>query len=156
MQPQIKIKIADDTITIDAPYSATNNDIYRQKNGKYARNIGWQFPDCRPVRKMLFELFGWQEGCGVKEVELTTEDVQHEYVESRDGNTAELLYKGYVIATRQGRDYKAQIPDGVIIDEGGFPDSGGSVKHPSVVPLTGTTFVVAIYDGWDKNEGADK
>lgn len=148
MKPQVKITVQDDTITLDAPYSAVNNEIYRNKSGKYKKGVGWVFPDCRPVRKMLFDLFQWIEGCGIKTLGIADVDCEHHYVRSQWGNSAEYLYKGYVIATRKGRDARAQIPeDGVIIDEGGFPASGGSVKNPSVFPDTGSTFILAVFDG---------
>lgn len=49
---------------------------------------------------------------------------------------------GRLIAERYSRDSTVKLGDGVVILSGGFSDSGGSVKNPSIKPLDGTVLEI--------------
>jgi len=61
-------------------------------------------------------------------------------VGGRDGHTLSL--GGRTLVRRKGRDYRVALGDGVVVLEGGFPSSGGSVKNPRVNAHDGTVLEV--------------
>lgn len=49
---------------------------------------------------------------------------------------------GREVASRASRDYGVRLGEGVVVLEGGFPASGGSVKNPALSPRPGTVLEV--------------
>jgi hypothetical protein len=118
---QTTITPLDNKITVSGPYSEENNRVWRELGGKFG-NGSWTLPDTGTSRARLAELFGSKS----EEVSVL---VPYDRIPVK-GATCQI--GGYVLASRRGRDYRVQMPDGVSLAAGTFRSSGGSVKNPSV------------------------
>jgi antitoxin component HigA of HigAB toxin-antitoxin module len=117
---QIEIEVTESGVSVTGPYSESNNTVYRSLGGKFAGGH-WTLPDNQTTRETLAELFG-------------TKSEIVEVLVPRDATTGGKIAQigGYVLASRRGRDYRVEMPDGVSLAAGHFRSSGGSVKNPSV------------------------
>jgi len=123
MKTQVIITIIKDELCINAPYSAVNNKIYREKGGRFnQRKSVWEFASTSTTEKMISELFGNVNDLVEATVKMDQIDIQG----------AEWHIGGYKLASRRGRDYLVEIPTGVQLKNGSFPSSGGSMKNPQV------------------------
>ena len=117
---QTQITVADGAIIIAGPYSPDNNQDYRECGGKF-RDGAWRLPDNPSSRGTVAALFGERSD----EVEVLVPAAL-----VSDGPVVQ--FRGYVLASRGGRDWRVRMPDGVSLEAGGFSGFGGSVKHPRV------------------------
>jgi len=123
MNIQIKIEETEQSIKLYAPYSPANNKFYKEAGGKWDKDSSaWVFPKTEATQKMLAELFGAPS-------EIVTAKVEYKDIE-----VFENFWQvgGYVIASRRGRDYPAQVATGIQTTAGTFKRSCGSVKNPKV------------------------
>ena len=123
MNIQIKIEETEQSIKLYAPYSLSNNKDYKSRGGKWDKDSSvWEFPKTEATQKMFAELFGAPS-------EIVTAKVEYKDIE-----VFENFWQigGYVIASRRGRDYPAQVATGVQTTAGTFKRICGSVKNPAV------------------------
>jgi hypothetical protein len=120
MKTQINITTTKEFISIMAPFSETNNTRFRSKGGKFDRASGaWVFPVTSAVTSLITTLWG-----------MPSQLVRIKVDDSQITGSAEWMIGGYKLACRRHRDRAVEMPTGVQVEEGGFTDTGGSVKHP--------------------------
>lgn len=139
MKMQVRIEETEDNIKVVAPYSPTNNKVYKETDGKWdAAASAWVFPKTEATQRMLAELFGAQ-----------SEIVTAKLVGAKDITICDNFWQvgGYVIASRRGRDNPVNVADGVQVTAGTFRAFCGSVKHPAVGYLgqDGLAFTLVCY-----------
>lgn len=112
-----------------------------------AKNIGgrwnstrkqWTFDarDESAVRDLAREIYGTD---GSQAADLVTIRVGVD----RDADSSDTWFAyGRQIAHRRGRDEQVRLGEGVVIVEGGFPRSGGSVKYPQLRAESGTVLEI--------------
>lgn len=143
MKTQFSIEKTEGRIRLTAPYSASNNEIYRSRGGKFSDGA-WVFDDTPAVETMLDELFGNGPLCRA-ELDLTNQVEtwrDRERPVKNPGN--ELKLEGYVLASRRGRDSRVETPDGVQLYRGAWRSSGGSVKNPCPTWEDGTVLHAVV------------
>lgn len=123
MRTQVDITITESSITIGGPFCAKNNAKYRSACGRFTGGV-WAFPNTKPGRSVVEELFGCSEELTAVKVRLHDNRV---WVQDGQAGIA-----GYVIAERRSRDNAVRLADGVTLTEGRFLGSGGSAKSPRV------------------------
>jgi hypothetical protein len=133
MKTQISITTTKESISIMAPFSETNNKCFRSKGGKFDRPAGaWVFPVTPAVTDLITTLWGQP-----------SQLVRIRVDESQITGGSEWMIGGYKLACRRHRDRAVEMPTGVRVEEGGWTDSGGSMKHPK--PLCeGDSFALSI------------
>lgn len=120
MRTQIAITNSKESINIMAPYSETNNKRFRGKGGKFDRQTGaWVFPVTPAVTELITTLWG-----------IPSQLVRIRVDKSQITGSNEWMIGGYKLACRRHRDRAVEMPAGVQVEEGGWADSGGSMKHP--------------------------
>ena len=129
MKTQINLSVVGDSIRITSPYSSANIDLFRSLAGKFSGGV-WSVPSTAESVAKLQDVFGRPS-----ELVRVSVPVDATKVVARDG---QLQIGGYLLANRRGRDYRAEMPEGVAVVSGGFTKSGGSVKNPRVSPEPGT------------------
>jgi hypothetical protein len=137
MSVQIRIGTETGRVYVKSPYNKAFVERARELNGKWVASTSeWGFDgrDEQRVRDLCIELYGTD---GRTQTNLVTLRVA---LGSRDGSDISL--GGRSLVRRKGRDYRAELGEGVIVLEGGFPSSGGSVKNPRVAPHDGTVLEV--------------
>jgi hypothetical protein len=128
---QIEITSQGGTVSISAPYSESNNEIFRSRGGKFDRDSSsWTFSDSPSVAAMVSDLFG--DDSSLVTVSLQGSDLtQYGQGQFREvGNQWKL--GGYVIGSRRFRDSRVESPEGVTLFEGNWESRGGSQKSPRV------------------------
>lgn len=128
-----------DGIAAQTPYHPDLPSKFRALGGKWHPNAGvWTFDvrDEARVRAVVESIFGPLESSGRLVTLRWTIDGRH--------NPARLA--GRIIAERRGRDARVQLGAGVVVIEGEFPRSGGSVKHPGLGLGSGQVVVVEVRD----------
>ena len=124
-------------IKLQSPYHPELPSKAKRIGGKWSSEYrAWYFDkrDEERVRQLAQEIYGTR-GEGEK-VDVVTVRVNLDNVEGAKGSS--LFLFGHEIASRKYRDSKVRLGRGVIILEGGFPDSGGSNRNPSLEPEKGT------------------
>ena len=120
MKTLISITTIKESISIMAPFSETNNKRFRSKGGKFDRPSGaWVFPVTPAVTDLITTLWG-----------IPSQLVRIRVDKSQITGSNEWMIGGYKLACRRHRDRAVEMPAGVQIEEGGWTDSGGSMKHP--------------------------
>lgn len=120
MKTQISITTTKESISIIAPFAETNNKRFRSKGGKFDRPSGaWVFPVTPAVTELITTLWG-----------LPSQLVRIRVDNSQITGSSEWMIGGYKLACRRHRDRAVEMPAGVRVEEGGWTDSGGSMKHP--------------------------
>lgn len=146
MKTQINITQNNKQISINAPYSATNNVIYRSRGGKFSKDTSaWVFAKSQAVETMITDL--WGKDSALVQVEISGEDDQIEKTKN------EWMLKGYKIASRRGRDCRVETPEGVQLAQGIWERSGGSVKNPRVGSASGLVLHVVVRRSFAEREG---
>lgn len=141
----IRIRIGTQTgrVFVKSPYHAGFVTEARKLNGKWVNTeeFGgeWAFDgrDEQRVRDLCIRLYGTD---GRTQASLVTLRVT---LGSWDGS--DITLGGRSLVRRKGRDYRVELGDGVVVLEGGFPSSGGSVKNPRVDARDGTVLEVRDY-----------
>lgn len=135
----IKVKRIYGKISVEAPYNADFVQRARMIRGRWdPNNKVWTFPaECADVvRETLRAVYG-EDGSECKRVNVrvtVTDDLS-------EGES--MVFCGWNLCRRFGRDSAVKMADGVALISGGFPSSGGSAKYPRCYPDPGT--VVMIY-----------
>lgn len=142
MTCQVEIKVSKWSIHIKSPYNERMIKKYRARGGEYRKDEGeWLLPRLDPSYELLKEEFNWVPDCSVTQLIVSVDD------EGVIDDGAAVYYKGYVLATRSGRDSYVKTYDGVVAD-GDYKSSGGSARYPSVMDgATVTSWNVMVYDG---------
>lgn len=142
----VKITVAGKTVSVSSPYHAGFVADARAMNGKWNSGaVAWVF-DARlesRVRESCLTHYGTD---GAQSVPLVTMQLK-----ARDAagdcpwdNGSQWLLAGRVLLSRPGRDSAVSIGDGVSLDCGSLPKSGGSAKYPMVEASEDT--VLRVFD----------
>jgi hypothetical protein len=135
----VHVTVADNTVTLTAPYNPDLPARARALGGKFERATkAWRF-DARDegrVRELARDIYG-TDG---RPAETVT--VRVHLVNWHRENTIYLF--GREIATRRTRDSPVQLGQGVVLIQGGFASRGGSGTYPELEPEPGT--VVEVRD----------
>lgn len=109
--------------------------------GGYFRGGTWFFDlrDEQRVRDLVKAVYG-TDGSDVDQPTVTVRVDAYALIGTR--SCAELRLAGRSLVSRRARDSRVQLGTGVIVAEGSFPSSGGSVKSPSLFPKAGTVLEV--------------
>lgn len=130
----IRIDIEGGWAYLTAPYNPEANSGYRGLGGRWdSGRKAWRFEarDAGRVRELLRKYFG-RDDQPVRVV-----DVRVVLGEVADWREQEAWFAGRRIARRPHRDSAVQLGAGVIIHQGEFEESGGSVKYPDLGNLDG-------------------
>jgi hypothetical protein len=122
------------------PYNAAFVTLARELNGRWlAADKVWRFDarDEARIRDICLELFGTDGAVSVPMVA-----VRVRLDEMREPSDGAMDLGGRPLCRRLARDGKVRLGDGVIVVEGGFTKSSGSVKHPGVGARKGTILEV--------------
>lgn len=134
----ITIETAGNHAYLVAPYSPAANDDYKATGGRWDRDRrAWRFDvrDIEKVRAVVREHFGYDDQA--------TEGVDVRVTLSGTyGRGAECRYFGRVLAERTERDRPVRLGRDVVLAEGRFERSAGSVKSPAVGDVDGIVLEV--------------
>lgn len=127
--PEITVTTTDKTTTVHAPYHPDLPRPARAIGGDHKGNGKWVFDqrDDQRVRDLLTEVYGTDGTPG-----------QTVTVKYHLGNATGHIRRpehwrfGRAIATRKHRDDPVRLGTGVILLQGGFTASAGSVKNPDL------------------------
>lgn len=125
--------------TLTSPYHPDLPAQARKLGGRFDRaSKAWAFDarDEQRVRDLATKIYGTD---GSTAVELVT---VHLDLDKIPGDDQSLWVAGREIARRPGRDYSVKLGENVVILEGGFPGSGGSMKYPALEARDGTILEV--------------
>ena len=154
---QIRVYVKDSKVYSVTPYSTDFVTEAKKLNGKWdSAAKAWVFDerDGERVREICRKIYG-TDGATI-DLELVTVRLHMDKI-STDYDKLELF--GRSICRRSYRDSSVKLDSSVIIVEGGFPDTGGSAKNPSLSTRTGTILEVrdvpkSIIKSEDFQEGA--
>lgn len=125
---QITITQTDGRIITSTPYTPDWAPAAKRIGGKWQPDTKtWSFDarDEAAVKALLGEHYGWIDGdTETVDLRLTIED--HHSI------TNPLRIAGRMIARRPARDAEVRLADGVVIIDGSFGSSGGSVRNPDL------------------------
>jgi hypothetical protein len=135
-----KSKSGKSRVYATTPYHPEFPAAAKRLGGRWsAAQKSWSFDgrDEAKVRELVREIYGTDDSA---EADLVT--VRYT-VTAHDAGRAELYVCGRQVARRAGRDWVVKLGDGVVVVDGGFPSSGGSMKYPTIM---GTDTVVEVRD----------
>lgn len=139
----MKVTVKDDKVIVESDYSSEFVKGARKLNGKWIGSA-WSF-DARNedrVRKLLLEVYG-EDGTGKKADTVTVQLDLSKFENNHVGSyIREVELFGRVLVRRPGRDRDVMLHKSVIIVEGGFPGSGGSMNNPRLNTEEGTVLEV--------------
>lgn len=125
----IDIQVDGDKLFLTAPYNPAANGSYKDLGARWdAGRKAWRFAarDIDMVRAALHRHFGYDD----RPVEVV--DVRINASECFDENNQAWVFGGRRIVHRPGRDEDVRLGEGVLLLEGRFPGSGGSMKYPRI------------------------
>jgi hypothetical protein len=125
----VRVERSGDRVTVIAPYHPQFPASARQAGGRWdAAGKRWSFDarDEERVREICRSIYGTDGS-----VEAATVTIRYRVTDSADNP---LWYAGRLIVERRGRDEAVRLGDGVVIIEGRFASSGGSMKYPRLEP----------------------
>lgn len=141
----MKVIVKDEKIVVESDYSNKFVEGAKKLNGKWTGSA-WSF-DVRNedrVRKLLLDVYG-EDGTEKKANTVTVQLNLNKYEDNHtSGYVREVELFGRVLVRRPSRDREVKLHDSVIIIEGGFPSTGGSMKNPRLETNEGT--VIEIKD----------
>lgn len=119
---------AGDKIAVTSPYDAGFVAGARALHGAFANGV-WTFDgrDLDRIRALCMEVYG-TTGETAAESDVVT--VRVTLTEYPHGAERDFRLAGRRLAWRPGRDSRVLLGDGVVVIDGAFPSSGGSVKNP--------------------------
>lgn len=135
----VKMKSGAEKLELKAPFYPTFPKAARELGGTWSESgQAWYFDprDESRVRDLCRETYGTD---GLEEPDLV--DVRVALDEYHDDYRSIWRY-GRLLAKRPYRDSSVRLGEGVIVVEGGFPSSGGSMKHPRLETREGTVLEV--------------
>lgn len=138
----VQITTKDGKTTLASPYHPDLPAAARKIGGKSQKNAAgkhtaWEFDarDEARVRALATEIYGTD---GSTAVELVTVRLDMDQL----SEAPDCWFAGRRVARRPGRDDDVRLGDGVIVIEGGFAGSAGSVKYPRLGAKPGTILEV--------------
>jgi len=141
----VTISTVANQLVVTAPYNPAFPPEAKTLGGKWsARDKAWVFDarDEERVRELVRSKYG-SDGSDSDEPGVTVRVVLHEL--DRDArNQQTVALAGQIIAERRSRDEAVRLPRGVVLIEGQFQGSGGSVRYPALDKLDGV--VVEVRD----------
>jgi hypothetical protein len=128
-------KLENGQLSVKSPFNKKFVEFARSRNGRWTGEE-WVFDprDEKALREHLM-LYYATDGENVA----PTCTIRWE-LQALDG--AEINLGGRMCARRRGRDYRVELGEGVVVLQGGFPASGGSVKNPRVDPNDDTVLEI--------------
>lgn len=141
-ETDIHIEVKAGSLYLTAPYNPAANTDYKDLGARWDRDRrSWKFAarDLERVREICRSHFGYDD----RPVE--TVDVRVTLVGSYgrgDSSTAELVMFDRVLASRGSRDARVQLGRDVILIEGEFEDSAGSVRYAAIGDVDGIVLEV--------------
>ncbi len=137
----IKVTVKEGIIEVESPYNKEFIEFARMRKAIWDRqNKVWQFDprDEFAVRSTLVDVYGTDDYENCEKV-----DVRIDLDKYEKGHLGQRLFAlGRELAYRKGRDWYVDIGEGVAVVKGGFPDQGGSMKHPDLDAWSGTVLEV--------------
>lgn len=124
------IDIVDDRALLTAPFNAKVAPRARKIGGRWdATSRVWRFNarDIDRVRKITRDVYG-VDGTPDQAADLV--DVRVPCL--RFAREPEIVVAGRTVGRRRERDHDVELVDDVIVVEGGFATSGGSVQNPRI------------------------
>jgi hypothetical protein len=123
MKPQISIVVTLDEIAISSPFSHSNNEVFREKGGRWdAKSREWIFERTPATEQMIKELFG--EPSQLVNARVPLGQIEERYNQWKIG--------GYVVANRYKHDSPVETPLGVQLEKGHWQKTGGTTTEPRV------------------------
>lgn len=135
MEYEISLTESSGALFLRAPFNPEANTDYRNIGGKWKEeHRAWRFDvrDRDRLREILRTHFGRDDRPVLKSV-----TARVDLDEAASGYRPEIRMFGRVIAARLHRDAPVRLGDGVILIDGKFSSSGGSVRNPEVGALEG-------------------
>lgn len=124
-------------LVVTTPHSETWNVRANELKGRWSRERNARIFNCvheALVRQALVTIFG-TDGTGPSaEPRLARIDVAMIMAVRANYRQQECVIAGRTVAKRRGRDMYPTLGEGVILAEGGFDGSGGSVRYPELSP----------------------
>jgi hypothetical protein len=137
MTDQITTEAGDTSYAVVAPYDPTFVAGAKRLHGKWdAARKAWSFDlrDREAVNAILADIYGWSPEATCETV--TVRISLGALCGSREA--PELRIAGRRVAWRPGRDEPVRTAENVRIVSGEFPRSGGSMRFPTLNPVSGT------------------
>jgi excisionase family DNA binding protein len=134
----IKITTEGTKTTLTSPYHPDLPAAARKLGGRFdGATKAWKFDarDESRVRDLARQVYGTD---GDTAIELVTVRLDLD----RLSDAPNLWFAGREVARRPGRDDSVRLGENVIVIEGGFAGSGGSMKYPRLVAKDGTILEV--------------
>jgi len=121
----MKITTENNKLVVRSPYHPDFVTGARKLNGKW-NDVAWLFDtrDEQRVRSLMVKVYG-TDGSPVETKDITV-------IVNAHTNNPYFDY-GRMIVERRGRDASVKLGDGVVILEGDFPRSCGSMKYPGLL-----------------------
>lgn len=138
----VRVSVQDDRALLSAPYHPSLPPKAKSIGGRWdSASRVWTFDarDADRVRELARAIYG-TDGSSTRTVTVRVQ------LDSRihDGQTIYLF--GREIASRRTRDERVRLGDGVIVVEGQFPRSGGTMRYPAVFGHGADPVTVEIRD----------
>lgn len=126
---RVSIAATGDKIAVTSPYDAGFVAGARALHGAFANGV-WTFDgrDIDRIRALCMEVYGTTGETAAAESDVVT--VRVTLTEYPHGAERDFRLAGRRLAWRPGRDSRVLLGDGVVVLDGAFPSSGGSVKNP--------------------------
>lgn len=138
------IKLGDERkIKVVAPYHPYFPIAARKLGGRWSgEQRAWYFDprDADDVHQLVLRIYGYDPLAEKQDLVTARVTLSREKLNLPLGSQFFLF--GREIAFRLGRDSAVQLGEGVVVLSGGFPRSGGSMKHPSLETEDGTVIEV--------------
>ena len=135
-QPIWTTEVVGDSVIVKSPYHPSLPEEFKKINGRWdpSRNV-WVIPARYKdkVESVLTERLGANDEERV-DMRIKTDGLDLEHTTS--------FRIGQYSISRPSRDWSVRKSDNIAIIEGGFPQSGGSMKHPRLEPLPGTVLEI--------------
>lgn len=130
---EVEVVVSGKTVTVKAPFSPDFPAPARDAGGNWNGDV-WTFDvrDESRVRALCREIYG-TDGAVAETVTVRTSNIPWDKT---------MFAYGRRVAHRPSRDERVRLGEGVVIIEGGFPPSGGSVKNPRLDPEQGTVLEI--------------
>lgn len=143
MATEVGIKIVGDRVALCSPYNPALPPKAKLLGGRWdSVQRVWTFDarDESRVRELAKTVYGTD---GAPDTRTVT--VRVVLGPSTNGGDSIYLF-GREIASRPGRDLPVRLGNGVIVVDGHFPESGGSMKYPSIFGKNEAAVTVEIRD----------
>jgi hypothetical protein len=138
--PKVKVVIEGGKIIVKSPYHESFPPGAKKLGGKWDGKV-WRFDSRleREVRDLVIRIYGWDGTYPVRvaDARVILDRLPEDWRWDRS-----LWLLGRELARRPGRDAEVKLGDGVVVEAGGFPSSGGSRKYPALAWKPGTVLRV--------------